>query len=106
MNQPGKSFNRLIGVLISTVLWLAACSAPAKEPEYNGKPLSEWLFELDLAPSVYESIYHPQPGEPVPAEAIRQMGTNAIPTLLDILGATGRNKEWVLGRAKSKAFRD
>jgi len=39
-------------------------------------------------------------------EAIRQMGTNAIPTLLHILGATDRNKWWVLSRLKSRGFRE
>ena len=78
----------------------------AAEPAYSDKALSEWLFELGLSSSVYESIYHPQPGEPAPAEAIRQIGSNAIPMLLDILGATAQNRERVLGRLKSKAIRD
>ena len=107
MKKPRTHIIFLIYVFISALFCLLAVpSARSSEPSYNGKPLSEWLFELDLAQSVYESLYNPQPGEPAPAEAIRQIGTNAIPTLLDILGATGRNKEWVLGRAKSKAFRD
>ncbi len=102
MNHPGKSIRRLAAVLISTVLWLAACSAPAKEPEYNGKPLSEWLLILKIGQT--------SAGERVEGadarEAIRQMGTNAIPTLLDILGATDQNKGWVLSRLKSKGFRE
>jgi hypothetical protein len=34
------------------------------------------------------------------------MGTNAIPTLLDMLGATDRNKGRVLSRLKSRGFRE
>jgi hypothetical protein len=51
---------------------LVFSSVQASEPVYNGKPLSEWLLlnaaRDDSAP-----------------EAIRQIGTNAIPTLIDIL---------------------
>ncbi len=103
----GKHNNRFTLVLIAASFCLITIqSVPAKEPSCNGKPLSEWLFELDLGPSVYESIYHPQPGEPSPADAVRQIGTNGIPTLLDILGATERSKGHVLGKLKSKAFRE
>ena len=95
-------------LIVTTALFCLSAVQPAKaaEPTYNGKPLSEWLFELDLSPSVYESIYHPQPGEPSPADAVRQIGTNGIPTLLDILGATELSKGHVLGKLKSKAFRE
>jgi hypothetical protein len=34
------------------------------------------------------------------------MGTNAIPTLLDILGANDRSKGWVLSKLKSNGFRE
>ncbi len=91
----------LISTLTSTCL-IAVASARSSEPVYNGKPLSEWLYILQVG---YTST-----GEPVDydttREAIRQMGTNAIPTLLDILGATDRNKWWVLRRLKSPGFKE
>jgi len=46
--------------------------AQSSEPTYNGKALSEWLGE---------------PDKEVRYEAIQQIGTNGIPTLLDILSA-------------------
>jgi hypothetical protein len=49
---------------------LTVCSAPASEPVFNGQPLSDWLVERDTAAQ---------------QDAIRQMGTSCIPTLLDIL---------------------
>jgi hypothetical protein len=81
---------------------LAVPSARSSEPVYNGKPLSEWLLILKLG---YTSTG--ERAERADArEAIRQMGTNAIPTLLQILGANDRNKWWVLARLKSKGFRE
>lgn len=80
---------------------LAVSSAQASEPSYNGKPLSEWLLILKIG---YTSAgEHAERADA--REAIQQIGTNAIPTLLDILGATDRNKGWVLSRLKSKGFR-
>jgi hypothetical protein len=80
---------------------LALSSVQAAEPSYNGKPLSEWLLILKIG---YTSA--DERAERADArEAIQQIGTNAIPTLLDILGATERNKGWVLSRLKSKGFR-
>jgi hypothetical protein len=95
--------NRLSGLLLLLILIATAfrLSARAAEPEYNGKALSEWLLILKLG---YTSAG--QRAEASDArEAIRQMDTNAIPTLLHILGATDRNKWWVLSRLKSKGFR-
>ena len=91
-------------LIIATALFCLPVvpSLMATEPSYNGKPLSEWLLILKIGQtSTGERVE-----TPVAEEAIRQMGTNAIPTLLDILGATSGNKERVLGRAKSKGFRD
>jgi hypothetical protein len=52
------------------------------EPRYQGKKLSEWL---DVCGSpTYDSIHH-RYTRPVPSEAVnavRQIGTNALPTLL------------------------
>jgi len=47
-----------------------------REPRYNGYSLSEWLHAA-------RSWYHNPPAPPAEAtEAIRQIGTNALPTLL------------------------
>lgn len=85
---------------------LAISSVQASEPVYNGKPLSEWLYAMSLLPSAYEHLYNPQPGEPSPADAVRQIGTNAIPTLLEILGVTVENKSRVLQKLKCREFRE
>jgi hypothetical protein len=78
----------------------------AAEPTYEGRPLSEWLL-LNSSPS-FAQQYSPE-GSPSPAEAIRQIGTNGIPTMLDILGVTSSNSRLELGRLKSplvkKVFR-
>jgi hypothetical protein len=96
--------NRLSGLLLFLILIATVfrLSARAAEPVYNGKPLSEWLLILKIG--------HTSSGEQVEEadakEAIRQMGTNAIPTLLDILGATDGNKRRLLGRLESRGFRE
>lgn len=61
-----------ISVLGSIVL-LLAIGGPASEPAYRGKSLSVWLrgFESDVAEARWRS-----------AEAMRQMGTNALPCLI------------------------
>lgn len=61
----------LLGVLLALHFW------PSSEPSYNGKTLSEWVHE-------YEA-YHQVPGAPqrqIAVDAIRHIGTNAIPFLL------------------------
>ena len=81
---------------------LVVPTARAAEPSYNGKPLSEWLLVLKIGQtSTGERVE-----EADAKKAIRQMGTNAIPTLLDILGATDHNKGWVLSRLKSRGFQE
>jgi HEAT repeats/Galactose oxidase, central domain len=97
--------NRLSGLLlflifIATVFRL---SARAAEPSYNGKPLSEWLLILKIgSTSTGERVEDDTEAR----DAVRQMGTNTIPTLLDILGANDRSKLWVLSKLKSKGFRE
>ncbi len=56
---------------------LTLSSVQASEPTYNGKALSELL--LDLKGQTYPEIADRD------KDAIRQIGTNAIPTLIDIL---------------------
>ena len=90
MNKPKKQTNRLTVVLIPAIICLLAVqSAQADEPIYNGKPLSDWLL-LNLS------------GDASAAESIRQIGTNGIPTLLEILGATESNKRRVVSKLKSE----
>jgi len=91
-------------VCIWALLELAAVpSVLGKEPEYNGKPLSEWLLILKIgSTSTGERVEDDTEAR----EAVRQMGTNAIPTLLDILGANDRSKGWVLSKLKSNGFRE
>lgn len=63
--------------------------AQGKEPYYDGKPLSDWLL---ARPDVEQQ------------NAISQMGTNAIPTLLEILGATERTAKRVAARLDNKGL--
>jgi hypothetical protein len=65
-----------IVVVAVTILGLLFCSLRPTEPEYEGKSLTTWLRS-----------YEPD-GEEMPAQvqhAIRQMGTNALPRLLEVL---------------------
>lgn len=77
-------------------LALAACClilrtrwSQKPEPSYNGRPLSSWLDDYSL-------MSHGFPGEEtiieknnhVVDEAVRYMGTNAIPVLFEMLKAT------------------
>jgi hypothetical protein len=61
-----------------TVVWFWWELAQPREPVYRGEPLSYWLGGLDVGS--YNS-----PGSPGPnlaADAIRHIGTNAVPILL------------------------
>jgi len=97
-----KLVNLFICTLASTICLLAVPSARSSEPVFNGRPLSEWLL-FNSSPTIAEHLL-PE-GSPSPAEAIRQIGTNGIPTLLEILGATPQNEGWVLWKLKSKALK-
>ena len=91
-----KMQNQLIGfslTLASAVIWLNAVqSTTASEPVYNGKALSEWLVTMKT--------------NSTDAEAIRQIGTNGLPTLLNIISVEEWDRQKVLGRLKSKDFRE
>lgn len=65
--------------LIALAGLIAIISSNPPEPSYQGKPLSWWLEENARPPS--------QLGTPETAEAIRQIGTNALPTLIELLCA-------------------
>jgi HEAT repeat protein len=97
MNQLGKNLNRFIFILMATLLCSCATMSPrTSEPTYNGKALSEWLQlncsgqDLDGSAEV----------------AIRQIGTNAIPALLEILQAAGPEKRTIAARLKSPELKE
>jgi hypothetical protein len=63
-----------IGILTAAIL----APRKASEPEFNGKKLSQWL---DMA-----HVTDPASGY-LPEEALRAIGTNGIPKLLEMIGA-------------------
>lgn len=91
MNKPQKHVSRFIFILMAIALCVPAIHpACAKEPAYDGRPMSDWL----LARSDEKQ-----------QNAIRQIGTNAIPTLLDILGVKEKTLRKVLARLDNKDLR-
>lgn len=84
-----------------------ALAINAAEPSYDGRPLSEWLF-LNSNPSLAQRVL-PE-GSPAPSDAILKIGTNGIPLLLKILGATEKTRAKVVSQLASElareAFRD
>jgi hypothetical protein len=100
-------------ILIPAILCLIAIEpARSSDPVYDGKTLSEWLAELHSRPHGDESQWEKW-GSGTAIEqkrrrdeyAIRQIGTNGIPTLLDILSITEKNKKKVLSRIESKQLK-
>jgi HEAT repeat protein len=73
----------LLVAVVAAVVWL---SMPSPEPVYQGKRLSYWLAGYDTG---NYNVTHPKGPSPPTAgqadEAIRQIGTNALPTLLRML---------------------
>lgn len=57
-----------------------------KEPVYAGTPLSVWLKSFDMGISKEEAG--------VAADAVRHMGTNALPMLLKVINSKDRNWRW------------
>jgi HEAT repeat protein len=79
----GKRVKITIAVLAVALVGVIGWQAwPPPEPVYEGKPLSSWLRDAK----------HREGGERVPMDrqtflVVRQIGTNAIPTLLRLLRA-------------------
>jgi hypothetical protein len=107
----------LVAVIAVLFCYLAENSRSAEilDPSYNGKALSEWLLELHrrpapeefpeefqkrlLDPEQFEKIYEKKKFRD--QGAIRQIGTNGLPTLLALLGVTEQNIKATLSRLKS-----
>jgi HEAT repeat protein len=91
---------------------LALSSVQAAEPVYDGKALSEWLVALHANPSDEEVIAATKQNldpaklvaqkQNLAQEAIRQIGTNGLPTLLDLVSVGEGNRRHVARRIKSQ----
>ena len=72
-----KRVRRVIVFLLVVVLGLAAWfTFHSTEPEYQGKKLSAWLWELEITPDTVSPAWKES------VDAIRAMGTNSLPWLL------------------------
>lgn len=72
----GRAIFLFLGiVLVGLAVWLTWLARYNPEPVYNRKPLSSWL----------QAYATPGGSEAVADVAVRQAGTNAIPTLLRLL---------------------
>ena len=80
----------LVVFLFSGAAWKLACF---REPVYEGKRLSEWLQGY-ITPGSYIAV---EPDEQTD-RAVRQIGTNAIPTLLRMLSTRDSVLRRLLGR--------
>ena len=113
-----KTQNKLIGfclTLTSAIACLVTVQpARAAEPMYEGRALSEWLLALHADLTDEEQIAATQQNvDPAKLleqkqsraqEAVRQIGTNGLPTLLDIISVEQWDRKKVLGKLKSKDF--
>jgi hypothetical protein len=73
----------LLVAVVAAVVWL---SMPSPEPVYQGKRLSYWLAGYDTGN--YNAMHPMGPSPPTAGQAdnaIRQIGTNAVPALLRML---------------------
>ncbi len=95
----------LIGILLVTVLSVLAWSllrAHDDGPAYQGKTLGQWLMQLNSSyPDGMDSSKSWQAqmssAQLQAAEAIRQMGTNALPYLIHALtNVNSRRKESII----------
>jgi hypothetical protein len=87
----------LLVALSGVIVWQVLRS---HEPVYQGKPLSVWLQRYISGGSIID-VRQEQEAD----EAIRQIGTNAIPTLLHMLRARdSRLKLELLGLAYRQSF--
>src|SRR4051812_22980361 len=72
-------------LLIAAIGGVICMALPPREPSYNGQPLSYWLARCEETGPISADIKDPKAREC--REAIRHIGTNAIPFLLRMLRA-------------------
>jgi hypothetical protein len=115
MIGPNSFWNLSCLLAVVTTLFAVSPRASSAEPRYQGKALSEWLDELDGRPTDVDyaeaqrrnldqtaaSAIHKERAE----KAIRQIGTNGVPTLLEILGTTERTRRKVLSHLENRDWK-
>ncbi len=69
-------------LLAAVMAGFSVCVWHSREPVYQGKRLSKWLEEID--PNELDDQEVPS-NSTLAAEAVRQIGTNAVPVLLTML---------------------
>ena len=62
-------------------LFTSSCGSRSQQPVYDGKPVSEWVSDLNLK--------NPKPVRDQAQETLRQIGTDAIPFLLNEMNDLG-----------------
>ena len=76
----------VIGLVLASVLgWVAWQASGPREPVFEGRTLTSWL-DHHVASSAATPPYN-SPGWKKADEALRSIGTNAIPTLLEMIRA-------------------
>src|SRR5437660_3484140 len=79
------------GTVVAAILtlWLVIHIFRAKEPTYQGRTLTEWLCDCSVYPPFgwgeIPRAFNPR--VPATKHAVKEIGTNAIPVLLDMLQA-------------------
>ena len=73
----------LLMTLLAVAGWFTLHS---REPEYQGRKLTQWLRELEAAPDMNSPAWRDA------VHAIRAIGTNGLPTLITMLG--GADSRW------------
>jgi peptidoglycan/xylan/chitin deacetylase (PgdA/CDA1 family) len=88
-------------LVVGLGLGVLGASSRASDPEYQGKPLSAWLAELDREPG---QLLTPDllTRHKDAVEAIRQIGTNGLPLLVE--WATAK-RSWILAASESNMQR-
>jgi tetratricopeptide (TPR) repeat protein len=80
-----KTLIVMVLLLIAAIGGVICMALPPKEPSYNGQPLSYWLARCEEAGPISADTKDPKALEC--REAIRHIGTNAIPFLMRMLRA-------------------
>jgi len=83
---------RLRVIVIAAVVlflgWLLSHRIEPREPSYQGRRLSTWIYDYFDATRPHSKFPDPRATRQAAQHAIKEMGTNAIPTLLQWLQAT------------------